>query len=110
VTVPVEEWQLDTYPMHGADLSAKVGEEGWWACTQPERPYDANVCYDGRCFYCQLHLQVSLQTRAAQEFYDLYVHGQVGFTVDPVTRLEEWRETYGQGLQRGDPRWRPPQT
>lgn len=48
---------LDEVPLHGFPVGPLV----WWACTQPERPGDQFVTYDGRCPACLIAAEADLR-------------------------------------------------
>lgn len=48
---------LDEVPLHGFPVGPLV----WWACSQPERPADKFVSYDGRCPACLIAAEADLR-------------------------------------------------
>lgn len=57
---------LEVRPLH---TGLPDDDDGWWACSQPERPADSRTRWDLRCRACAIHSWASIK---------------VGLTTDPV--------------------------
>lgn len=61
--------------------------DGWWACQQPERPYDAGTAYGDMCRPCLLHATVAL---AHGHGGTIGVHVDTGVDVGHLGTLAEY--------------------
>jgi hypothetical protein len=50
---------LDEVPLHPL---GRPFPESYWACTQPERPWQPETMYDMRCPACLIHAEATLMT------------------------------------------------
>jgi hypothetical protein len=47
----------DPHPAETAEAVEEFGDgQWWWACSQPERPPDAECCWLWKCDACTLHM------------------------------------------------------
>lgn len=52
-------FSLREFPLHGGGLR----DSQWWGCSEPERPYDDNECWDERCPGCRIKMEMTLRER-----------------------------------------------
>lgn len=76
-----------THPPMPADWA----DDGWWACTEPERPPDGLTAYDELCQWCVVKARIDLTLGAdtPREWWNPDT-GERG-----IMRLSEWLAVYG---------------
>lgn len=46
--------------LHNSDL---IGLRGWWACSEPERPFDPQCIYEENCADCLFAAAITIRTQ-----------------------------------------------
>lgn len=58
--------------------------DDWWACKNPERPYDYREVYDERCKFCLIKAEADLRSFGDRILFDALDHDQTKYMLSDL--------------------------